>query len=130
MRYAIRSFALAAACGLAVATIAAAPASAELRRVGDQSASSLRAACAGAGGSYGSNSLGEHWCEKGGNLVDCNYKNRCIGGTPRTGGGSTSVTGGAGGTKASAYLGPPTRVSGQGTRPVTDLSPAMARHHR
>ncbi len=128
MRYAILSSALAAACGLAVATIAVAPANAELKRVGSYSGASLQRACAGAGGTYGSNSVGEHWCEKGGNLIDCNYKNRCIGGTPRTGGGSTSGAGGTAGTKASAYLGPATRVSG--TRPVTDLAPGMGRHHR
>jgi hypothetical protein len=130
MRSILMSSAVAAAFGISLATIAIEQAHAEFKPIGSYSGSALRRACAGAGGSYGSNSVGEHWCEKAGILIDCNNRNKCQGGTARAGGGSNSGTGGTAGTKAAAYLGPATRASGQGTRPVTGLAPGMGRHHR
>lgn len=127
----MRSFlssALAAGCGLAMAAIAIDPASAKFRSIGSQSTDSLRRSCAANGGTFGTGAGGEHYCEKGGNLIDCNGKNQCIGGTPR-GGRATSGTGGTAATGTKAYLGAVTRASGQGTRPAADLA-QPGRHHR
>jgi hypothetical protein len=76
-----------------VVALAANPAAAEFKQIGHVSKSGLRATCGAAGGEFQAAKSGEYWCQKGGNLVDCNNKGNCIGGTPRVFG-SDGVGGG------------------------------------
>jgi hypothetical protein len=101
MRYTFLSSAIAVGCGLALAIIASDPARAGMRRIGSYTSTSLRGACAAAGGSFGTGQNGEHYCQKGGNLIDFNGKNNCIGGVPRSGGAAS----GTGGTAITAKAG-------------------------
>ena len=82
----------AVATAFAVAILPIDQADAGVKRVGSYSTNGLRSACGAAGGTFATGQNGEHYCSKGGNLIDCNGKNHCIASTPRRGG--TPVTGG------------------------------------
>jgi hypothetical protein len=85
-----------------VFAMAANPAAAEYKQIGNISKSNLRTACGANGGEFQAAKSGEYWCQKGGNLVDCNNKGNCIGGTPRVFG--SDGVGAGGGFAASQRL--------------------------
>ena len=130
MRHVLVSSALTAVFAVAITTLPIDDANAKFRQIGSNSTAALRSKCAAAGGTFGTGAGGEHWCEKGENLVDCNGKNRCIGGTPRRGG-KTPVTGGPTAT-GTAPAHPPsmTRASWQAASPTAGLAQRTGAHHR
>jgi hypothetical protein len=85
---------IASAAVIVMAVMAVDPAAAEFKQIGHVSKNGLRATCGAEGGHFEAAKSGEYWCEKGGNLVDCNSKGNCIGGTPRLSGSDGVGTGG------------------------------------
>jgi hypothetical protein len=99
MRTSIVCLGLASAAVSATMAMPMNPAAAEFKQIGHISKDGLRAKCGAASGEFHAAKSGEYWCDKGNNIVDCNYKGVCIGGTPRVSG-SGGV--GAGGGYAAA----------------------------
>jgi hypothetical protein len=119
--------ALATAFTLAIATLPIDQANATFKPIGSYSTNALKSACGAAGGTFGTGWRGEHYCQKGGNLIDCNGKNKCIGGTPRRVG--TPVTGGPTTTgKATTYPSATARSFVQGA--PASFKPVSGRYHR
>ena len=125
--------ALATTFAFVITTVPIDQANADYKRIGSYSTNGLRRACGAAGGTFGTGQNGEHYCKKGGNLIDCNGKNQCIGGSARRGG--TPVTGGPIKTgKAQTSFVQGARVGGtQATHGAPPRSAALvrrcARHH-